>query len=412
MKILHLGYSDKSGGASIGMMRLHSSLLDQDIDSRVLVSEKLTNLRSVQGPSTSLEKMISEIKIILSRQKKYLYNFNRKYSHSLNILSSNIVKKIEKIKPDLVNLHWINNELISIKEISKINVPIVWSFHDMWPMCGGEHYSDNNRYKLGYDQVPKDENERGLDLNLFLWKRKKKFWSYKINHIVCGSKWLRDKTNESVLFKNHKTTIIPPALDLTEWFPVEKMIAREILSLPKNKKILLFMSTNGTKDARKGFKFIKSLNESFFKRNQDMVILSIGQESELKLNKRTININKSFNGDPISLKLLYSAADLLLVPSLMEAFGQVAIEAASCGTPSVAFKNTGVEDAIKHKITGYLASYMNQKDFEQGIEWIFNQLLIDKTFFNKRCVEFVSENFSSRIIAKKYINIYKSILEN
>jgi glycosyltransferase involved in cell wall biosynthesis len=330
----------------------------------------------------------------------------------LNIFSSNTIKKIEKIKPDLVNLHWINNELISIKEISKIKMPIVWTFHDMWPMCGGEHYSDSNRYKLGYDQVSKDNNERGIDLNLFLWRRKKKFWSSKIDHIVCGSKWLKDKTNESDLFKNCKTTIIHPALDLSEWFPVEKMIAREILGLPKNKKILLFMSTNGTKDIRKGFNFIKSLNKSFFEKNQDTVILSIGQESGLKLNNRTISINKSFSGDPISLKLLYSAADMLLVPSLIEAFGQVAIEAASCGTPSVAFKNTGVEDAIKHKDTGYLASYMDQKDFEQGIEWIFNQLSIDKYFFNKRCVEFVSKNFSSRIIANKYINIYKSILEN
>ena len=100
------------------------------------------------------------------------------------------------------------------------------------------------------------------------------------------------------------------------------------------------------------------------------------------------------------------------MPSRLEALGQVALEAGSCSLPCVSFKNTGVEDAIKHKDTGYLASYMDQKDFEQGIEWIFNQLSIDKYFFNKRCVEFVSKNFSSRIIANKYINIYKSILEN
>ena len=170
------------------------------------------------------------------------------------------------------------------------------------------------------------------------------------------------------------------------------------------------MSTNGTKDLRKGYEFINLLQKNFLKRNQDINILTIGNEKKINFDNRIITINKSFDGDPISLKILYSAADLLLVPSLMEAFGQVAIEAAACGTPSIAFKNTGVIDAIDHKNTGYLANYMDQKDFEEGIEWILKQLSIDKNFFIKRCVEFTSKNFSSRVVAEKYFQIYKSIL--
>ena len=170
------------------------------------------------------------------------------------------------------------------------------------------------------------------------------------------------------------------------------------------------MSTNGTKDLRKGYEFINLLQKNFLKRNQDINILTIGNEKKINFDNRIITINKSFDGDPISLKILYSAADLLLVPSLMEAFGQVAIEAAACGTPSIAFKNTGVIDAIDHKNTGYLANYMDQKDFEEGIEWILKQLSTDKNFFLKRCVEFTSKNFSSRVVAEKYFQIYKSIL--
>ena len=98
-----------------------------------------------------------------------------KYSHSLNIFSSNILKKIDKINPDIVNLHWINNELISIKQISKIKQPIVWTFNDMWPMCGGEHYVSDDRYVNGYDKSSKRSDEKGIDLNRFLWKQKKIF---------------------------------------------------------------------------------------------------------------------------------------------------------------------------------------------------------------------------------------------
>ena len=83
--------------------------------------------------------IFNEFKIKLARQKKFFYGFDGKYSHSLNIFNSNILAKINNINPDIVNLHWINNELISIKQISKIKQPIVWTF-DIWPMCGGEHY--------------------------------------------------------------------------------------------------------------------------------------------------------------------------------------------------------------------------------------------------------------------------------
>ena len=172
MKVLHIGFSDRSGGAAIGMMRLHNSLKNIDVNSKVLVNEKLTNSVDVIGPSGSIEMLMSDIKIILARQKKFFYNFNQKYSHSLNIFSSNILKTIKKINPDIVNLHWINNEQISIKDISKINKPIVWTFHDMWPMCGGEHYTDNDRFVKGYQNTSKDISERGFDINKYLWNKK------------------------------------------------------------------------------------------------------------------------------------------------------------------------------------------------------------------------------------------------
>ena len=155
MKILHVGYSDTLGGASIAMMRLHSSLRNAGIVSKVLVAQKLSTDQDVIGPIKKSEKYFNELKIKIARQKKYIYKQDGKYSHSLNIFISQILDKIEKIKPDIVNLHWINNELISIKQISQIKIPIVWTFNDMWPMCGGEHYSNNDRYKLGYNKTKK-----------------------------------------------------------------------------------------------------------------------------------------------------------------------------------------------------------------------------------------------------------------
>ena len=68
MKILHLGYSDKLGGASIAMMRLHRALKKSGIISNVLVGEKLTDDSNVIGPSSNLEKSFNELKIKIARQ--------------------------------------------------------------------------------------------------------------------------------------------------------------------------------------------------------------------------------------------------------------------------------------------------------------------------------------------------------
>ena len=64
MKVLHIGYSDSNGGANIAMMRLHQSLIKQNIDSKVLVAEKLSDDPNVFGPTKSLEIIINDIKKI------------------------------------------------------------------------------------------------------------------------------------------------------------------------------------------------------------------------------------------------------------------------------------------------------------------------------------------------------------
>ena len=56
--------------------------------------------------------------------------------HSPSILSSNWLKKINTSDADIIHLHWVQGEMLSIKEISNINKPLIWTFHDMWPFVG------------------------------------------------------------------------------------------------------------------------------------------------------------------------------------------------------------------------------------------------------------------------------------
>ena len=151
MKILHVNYSDSIGGASIATMRIHQNLLKKKIESKLLVLDKNINDKNIFGPNKSFEKIYNDFKISLTRylNRKVTLSTNRG-SLSFNYFNTNYLNKINKIEADIVHLHWIGNEMISISQLKKINKPIVWSFWDMWPINGAEHYSDNLRNVEGF----------------------------------------------------------------------------------------------------------------------------------------------------------------------------------------------------------------------------------------------------------------------
>ena len=412
MKILHIGYSDSKGGAAVAMMRIHNSLLKQKIDSHVLVAEKLLDEQNIHSFNEDFfDQKISEFKIKLMRQKKYIFKQADRYSHSLNLFSSKILKKINQIDPDIINLHWINNETISINQISKLKKPIVWTMLDMWPMCGGEHYTENTRYIEGYNNSNRDKNERGIDLNKWIWKKKIHKWQKIKFNIICISEWLKLEAKKSVIFKNEFITKINLPIDLSIWKLIEKKQARQNLSLSPNKKILLFISTNGTKDLRKGFKFVDNAMKKILLNTKDILLIIIGQKDIFETMPYDVKFfNNISSGNSEKLRSIYSSADVLLAPSILEAQGQVAVEALSCGLPTIGFRQTGLEDVIFHKETGYLAEYLDQNDFNNGLNYVLKKIESDKAFFKEHCQNFVKNNFSSEIVAKKYIDTYKRIL--
>lgn len=410
MKILHVGYSDTRGGANIAMMRLHHLLLKQNIDSKVLVAEKLSDDPNVSGPTKSIDLILYDLKQILIRQKKFIFKSYEPYSHSVNFFRSSILKKIDQINPDIVNLHWVNNELLSIGQIGKIKKPIVWTFLDMWPMCGGEHYTDTFFYRDGYSKNKKKEHKGIFDLNKYLWIKKKDKWNNKIKHIVCISDWLKNKTRESVLFKSSNIHKINCAIDPDIWKPIEKKTARNILDLPLDKKLFLFVSTSGVNDLRKGFKYIDNSLNKILKKRKDFELIIVGKKRGFTNKPYPFKFIDHISGNTTELRLLYSACDILLAPSIMEAFGQVASEASSCGTPTVAFNDTGLSDIIEHKKNGYLSKYLDENDFLNGIEWLLENSY-DKDI-RKNCIEVFNKKFENSNISKKYIELYTSLINN
>ena len=70
-------------------------------------------------------------------------------SITLSIFKSfEIEKIIKKINPDIVHLHWIGNEFISLNEIINIKLPLIWTMHDLWLIHSYYHYKENNKKNI------------------------------------------------------------------------------------------------------------------------------------------------------------------------------------------------------------------------------------------------------------------------
>ena len=188
MKINHLSYSD-TGGAGIASYRIHKALVKSGNKSQLFVDNYNSKDHSVVTNSNYLYKISTFLKPQLIKPLKKLLVTKNEILHSLNVFPTNWSKKINSSDTDLVHLHWIQNEMISIKDISKIKKPMVMHAHDMWPFCGAEHYNLDRRWVKGYLGNNRPAHESGYDLNKYIWRLKKKHWK-KPFQIVAPSKWM------------------------------------------------------------------------------------------------------------------------------------------------------------------------------------------------------------------------------
>ena len=404
MKILHVNYSDSDGGAAIAVKRLHDILCEKKINSNLLVSEKKTNDKNVTNIPKNTEKIKNLLKDTFNRK---LIKFTKKEnfgSHSLNLIPSKLLTKINNFNADIVNLHWIGNETISIKDIDKIKSKIVWTLHDMWPFCGTEHYASNDGFMHGYKKMENQSKIFNFDIDRYIWNLKKKNFK-NIDKIICTSNWMYDKVKQSDLFKDKQIKIIPLPIDQNFWEPIDQISAKKNLNIDENEKLLVFGADNFIANKRKGFElFIDSIKILKQKGDYNFKILTFGETKNLD-NYKSLNIqNLGYINDDLTKKLVFSAADVTVIPSTIEAFGLVAQEAAHCGSPCVVFENTGLTSIIENKINGYVASYKSSESIAKGIEWCLNEVNNNQKIIH----DFTQKKFETENIIKSYMNFIGS----
>lgn len=401
MKILHVNSFDIRGGAARAVCRIHAALQKNNIKSNMLVAKKNSN-----------DENIKKINIFFLAEKKWLtkklqsLSGNISYS-SFNFFNSGIHREINSSDADIVNLHWLGNELINISEIKKIKKPIVWTLHDMWAFCGAEHYADINnsgQYRSGY-------REKKISLNTIVWERKKKHWQDIIFNFVSPSYWLAECLQESLLFKKKEVQVIRNCLDIKKFLPVDVSSARKKINIHTERKIVLFGADGKDSNPLKGFGLLVDSFKHMHKNKLQFVFFGgkDGRKSEIINGIDIINMGRIDNDD--DLALLYSAADVFVVPSLIDNYPNTVLEAMSCGTPCVGFKVGGIPEMIDHEVNGYLVDPFDTKQLAEGLSWVLHdQERMRKLGDNAR--RKIEKECNETLIAEEYKKLYESILNN
>lgn len=409
MKVLIVNTSDIEGGAARAAYRLHKALLTKGVDSQMLVQSKSSDDFTVLGPQTKFQKAMSKLRPTLDSIPVRRYPDRTKTLFSPSwVPFAGLVDKINALNPDVVHLHWIAGGMMRIEDLAKINAPIVWSLHDMWAFTGGCHYDEEcASYQKQCGACPVLGSDKDKDLSRKVWLRKQACFARLPNMTIIGmSKWLAECAASSSLFKNNPVVNLPNPIDTQTFAPFEQTEARKLFNLPQDKKLVLFGAMGATSDPRKGFKELAQAL-SYLPAEYELVVFGSSEPQTPQGFKQKAHYLGHLHDD-VSLRVLYSAADVMVVPSLQEAFGQTASESMACGTPVVAFGVTGLLDIVDHQINGYLAQPFNTQDLANGINWVLQHQSPDKLADNAR--QKVLENFESSLVATKYIDLYREVL--
>ncbi len=374
IKVVHLQkHLPASGNAAY---RLHCELLNAGIDSRMLsLSSDVTGDQKI----CSLGKINQFISWVDSKILSYLTRSSIKSfgSFSYPVLGADISNRKEIADADVIYLHWINGgflNLRSIKKLARLNKPLVFFMHDMWTITGGCHHSFQcEKYQTICSACQMFPRNKKNDLSNKEFKRKMKLYSgFKNFSFISPSNWLFNCSKLSKLTSEKPLYYIPNIIDDKLFKPFDKKVAKGILNIDPNARVISFGATS-VDCPYKGWKYLMSALMLLKDRigAENILILIFGSSFNKNM-ADSIPFKTRFIGrlrDDFSTVLVYNASDVFVAPSLAESFGYVILESLACGTPVAGFNVGGIPDLIKHKGNGYLARYKDADDLATGIQY-------------------------------------------
>lgn len=413
--VLMLSTSDIASGAGIAAYRLHKGLRKVGINSSMIVTRKLSDDKNVflamKPPGSKISTLWRNIEYKLENRINW-YGLQNIYSvNSKGLKRNHLFKSADIIH--FQNMHSRTHFFSLLLFYSARKKPVICTLHDMWALTGHCIYSyDCDRWKEGCGNCPDLSFYINMkfDTTFLMCKIKKYLYSKARTVVVTPSQWLKRIAEESPLFENLEVLCIPYGINQGVFYPVEKDIAKKKLNINRKKKVILFLASS-LDITRKGYHYFKEAMLKIKKNIPGTIILYTGRgkiDDDLKREFEIIEMG--YVNDLETIRNIYSASDLFVIPSILDNLPNTVLESLACGTPVVGFKSGGIPDMIEHFHNGYLAKKADINDLAKGITDLLSNVDQQK-ILSRNAVITITENFSEELCVKRYLELYKNCLE-
>lgn len=356
---LHVTYSSMQGGAGRAASRIFEATLDAGVRSSLLTADRLILDAGFASIDFGERGWWAPERVVSSGYRRLLTR--DKSLRSFGLVRGKALERIRALSPKVVNLHWVNNGTLAISDIADIPCPVVWTLHDEWPASGILHYS-------GVSDGTAGSRPHALDrfLNQWTLARKQRAW-WRVRAFVAPSNWMARQVSRSPLNGSRLVRVIPNPVSPEDFFPHQKAESRRLLRLDAQRPTVGFFAASGLRDPRKGFSYLERALACVSSGGTEVQLLVVGGGDA---RGATSSVPTRYL-DPVSrtaeLRVLYSACDVIAVPSLADNLPAVAQEAQMCGRPVAGFAVGGLTDIVAQGQSGYLAELGNIKDFAQAL---------------------------------------------
>lgn len=321
-----------------------------------------------------------------------------------------LCQRLDKISPDAVHLHNLHSNYIHLpillSYLAKRKIPTVLTLHDCWFFTG--HCMHHREYGCALWQsgcadcpaVPAWQKR----LVQGRYTKKQKGFGALDRLAVCGvSRWTAEEAGQAFLSQAEICTHVYNWLDADTYVPkATRAEVCEKYGLDVSKKIVLGVAQAWSAGNTKGADEFCQMAERF--RDVAEVVL-VGKNEGVPEIKGLHLLGYTANRQ--ELVDLYAAADLLANPSRFETFGLVTVEAMACGTPVVAYNNTGSAELVTDEVGALVAD----GDATALMTKVAELLEKGKDAYRDACIRYVRENFAKHTQINKYVDIYRQLTE-
>jgi len=397
MRVLYLNTKFQGGGAERVARQLYEGIGAEGVESHMLVGK--------EDESDPRYEIIYES--LFRRRWNWIYG---KLTSNARLDDRFAAKKIlscvRENRIDLVHIHNIHGNYMGIRNVREIAaaVPVVWTLHDMWTFTGHCAYAGD------CDHWETKGCAHCQDLAMFpklyfdcasrLQGQKRQYFTENGITFVTPSQWLYDLVKKSFLGQE-KLHMIHNGVDTECFYPGDKEKLREQYGIRTEKHVLLFL-TNMLRNTMKGFSYLAEALRQMENKEQYLLLI-VGKLEEIRDICELYEV-KTFG----YIREMYAMADLFLLPSMLENYPCVTLEAMACGTPVAAFQTGGIVEQVDEE-TGWLVERGNATALKETIRLACQDkaLLREKGMRSRKKAE---ECFSQGKMLRAYRQLYEEVL--